>query len=900
MQKGRRIPDGGSPPWQNPETFTTRAEQDNCSRPSLGPSESDNQTALQVAASITGRPRARLPRKSHDGSFIPSASSGSAAASQQPSSGVKLSPLGKLLRAQTPDPALGNSKGMRSREMSMSMSDIPQRPSTSMEFRELQTADDALNRKRMAMHSAKKKHRPTEFSQTDMALTSDQFGTRHGTSIAEDATQQYHRECFQDDGSSIPARHRTLPHVMVEPSHQRALTTLSVIRKHQFITRSPAHTRAMTISQRGYVEVHAHGLTQFHTLDDLSTDLTNYSLMTRLAMIKNFREYKVFRNWELCVRHRKFKDRCRKLEGLMLMRNRSSWACAMDVNKECQILMKEIKEKDLKPPSQGFALETLVKEIQRRKEILIESLDVSRKRIMYIMDTYFAAVSGEINVERLRKVFKKNRDYDPDAAEARATEDMHALCRLFIFCEQIMNQTGIAMVNNELARVCRLFDNDQLGAIQAESFMRLDADTDVPLALPFPPDVEANIAQAVQVVLIPDGSSILEAVLKEMKDMCHAISYVVKHRLVTKMDLYIAPYVLDMYMGRKPDYMHCVLNSSNYVIGQQHLTRVVHLSISMALGTLSVGLNPYRQIFGFIEAHSAKEAIAPATDESGRTAFEMYHEQAEQYSIWHQTLAKLAVGEQELGLFRVKGRRIKTYILDRLQHIVDTQFDAYYTQVVSSITNIRLEGSRYSKKLEMQITNFESLVDVLPFILDLKPKLDEYEEAMNTAVKMKETLVFHYGLTTKGFDPDGQKLTLPSFNQHHCEQLRHQHKTAQVRMRNQRDQHVEIVKSSAEIFFKKVKMLDTILKSNLVNTITDDGSKVLEVLEGAYKTHAELTATAEGYVDVLHRLRMQGLNLALLEGAGKQLDTLRNIWSTIDGVQSAPHSFPALRHVHLI
>lgn len=306
------------------------------------------------------------------------------------------------------------------------------------------------------------------------------------------------------------------------------------------------------------------------------------------------------------------------------------------------------------------------------------------------------------------------------------------------------------------------------------------------------------------------------------------------------------------------------------------------MSEGQALSILSVGLNPYRPIFGFIEAHGAKEAIAPATDEHGRSVFEQYHEQAEQYSKWHQMLAKLAVSEQELGMFRVRGRRIKTYILDKLQHIVDSQFDAYYAQVVSSITNIRLEGSRYSKKLDMPITDFASLVDVLPFILDLKNKLDEYEEAMHTAVKMRETLFFHYGLTTKGFDPDGQKLTLPTFNQHLCDQLRQQHKTAMMRMRNQRDGHIELVKTSAETFFKQVKKLDTLLKSSAVHTISDDSSKVLQILEDALKTHTELTATAEGYRDVLHRLRMQGLNLSLLDGAGKALETLRNIWSTID------------------
>src|SRR6056300_1671797 len=108
----------------------------------------------QVSASLLTKPRPRLPRRSHDAtSFIPSASSASVS-SQQSSSGVKLSPLGKQQqqqqqqRSQTPDPLMAAMSGHRSRELSMSTSDIPARPRTSVEdFKELQAADDVLERK---------------------------------------------------------------------------------------------------------------------------------------------------------------------------------------------------------------------------------------------------------------------------------------------------------------------------------------------------------------------------------------------------------------------------------------------------------------------------------------------------------------------------------------------------------------------------------------------------------------------------------------------------------------------------------------------------------------------------------------------------------------------------------
>ena len=97
---------------------------------------------------------------------------------------------------------------------------------------------------------------------------------------------------------------------------------------------------------------------------------------------------------------------------------------------------------------------------------------------------------------------------------------------------------------------------------------------------------------------------------------------------------------------------------------------------------------------GWSEGETLTREAPLASDEIGKAIFERYHEQAEQYSKWHLALSKLTVSEQELGVFRVKGRRVKTYMLERLQQIVDAQFDAYYSHVVASITNIKLTGSR--------------------------------------------------------------------------------------------------------------------------------------------------------------------------------------------------------------
>jgi hypothetical protein len=46
--------------------------------------------------------------------------------------------------------------------------------------------------------------------------------------------------------------------------------------------------------------------------------------------------------------------------------------------------------------------------------------------------------------------------------------------------------------------------------------------------------------------LIPDGATIIDSVKKEVRDICHSISYVMKQRLVPKLDVYVAPSVLEL------------------------------------------------------------------------------------------------------------------------------------------------------------------------------------------------------------------------------------------------------------------------------------------------------------------------------------------------------------------
>ncbi len=155
---------------------------------------------------------------------------------------------------------------------------------------------------------------------------------------------------------------------------------------------------------------------------------------------------------------------------------------------------------------------------------------------------------------------------------------MDLLCRVWVICEHIVNQAAIWMHNEELARICRLLDINTLGSIQTESFLRIDMDADVSIDVPYSREEESKLAQIVQLVLIPDGKQLLDAIEKEMSMIYSSLSYAMRPRLVPKIDQYIAPAVLSKFVARKPEYLHCVTKSWRFAFSYDHLRKVLSLS----------------------------------------------------------------------------------------------------------------------------------------------------------------------------------------------------------------------------------------------------------------------------------------------------------------------------------
>jgi hypothetical protein len=70
-------------------------------------------------------------------------------------------------------------------------------------------------------------------------------------------------------------------------------------------------------------------------------------------------------------------------------------------------------------------------------------------------------------------------------------------------------------------------------------------------------------------------------------------------------------------------------------------------------------LNPYRPVFAFIEAYGTRDPIFCELEKS--------HLSSEQFAKWQNALSKFSISEQEIGSFRIKSRRLKVYIQEKLQ-----------------------------------------------------------------------------------------------------------------------------------------------------------------------------------------------------------------------------------------
>jgi hypothetical protein len=77
----------------------------------------------------------------------------------------------------------------------------------------------------------------------------------------------------------------------------------------------------------------------------------------------------------------------------------------------------DVQEKELRAPPTGWSVEQLKEDILRRREILQDALDSTRDRITNFLEKFFSSISETVSVDKLRAVYKHNRQGNIKKAE---------------------------------------------------------------------------------------------------------------------------------------------------------------------------------------------------------------------------------------------------------------------------------------------------------------------------------------------------------------------------------------------------------------------------------------------------------------------------------------------------
>ena len=75
------------------------------------------------------------------------------------------------------------------------------------------------------------------------------------------------------------------------------------------------------------------------------------------------------------------------------------------------------------------------------------------------------------------------------------------------------------------------------------------------------------------------------------------------------------------------------------------------------------------------------------------------------------------------------------------QAIIDSEFDAFHHHVMATITELKVAGSEFFKKLELPIASFQALAELMPFIMDLKCVAPSVNLVLSNLAKIRKLLL---------------------------------------------------------------------------------------------------------------------------------------------------------------
>jgi hypothetical protein len=693
--------------------------------------------------------------------------------------------------------------------------------------------------------------------------------------------REYRAEISCPDGTPVPAYNRKWPHIVLgaknnEQGNERAMSILSVVRKYDYISQSPGHTKAFSISQRGFVELHKKGLTEFEPLHDLNETMTKYAMATKLPLFAKFKLYKSFHHWDNALRHRKFKVRRMRAEQLLLQARREHWACVQHVMSECVQLTIDVQEGELRPSQTGWNIEQVKDEILRRREVLQEALETSRDRISAFLEKFFSSISNRVSVEKLREVYKHNRQRNTKQAALVASEDMTLLARLYCLCEHILCQTATQLYNKEFLRILHLLENSSTSVLNVDAAMHVAMPQTVQIELPYSDDEESNARNLAELTIVPSGSHVLSVIKQSFHTLYSSLSFSMRPRLLSNLETYIASEVFVPFATRKPEYTSIVTNSVDYVRFYARLERLIEESHKAAIDHCHVSMGHLRLMYAYMEGFSAR------TDHQRKELIHKYPQEVELYAAWSVALTKLPAQDHDCKAMRLKYRRLKTKMQDKLQlEIVDVRFNMFYDNTCAKITQLRKSGGSFVQNLDADVRTFGDLVKLLNTFKQLDQSLESFVKQLHACLHLREVMLTQYKTTTAFTSNPELKLNLPAISLNLADKMREQKQGAQLRMIQEHDRHVELVKSEVDSITKDTGALIRSIRGPNVQSLSASANLATETLQDARQKLNTLRNRTEVANEVLSMLKLPPLGSNLLEENRQVLDALETLWQAI-------------------
>ena len=697
----------------------------------------------------------------------------------------------------------------------------------------------------------------------------------------------YKAEISQPDGTPVPAYNRKWPHIVLdtindEEANERTMSILSVVRKYAYIAKSPAHTKAFSLSQRGYVESHAKGLTEFEPLLSLNVTMTQYAMALKQPIFAHFRTYKALRLWDFAVRRRKFQDRKNLANKIMMQARREHWACVQYVKSECVQLTLDVQEKNLRPSPAGWNVEQLKEDILRRREILQDALDATRTRITEFLEKFFSTISETVSVDKLRSIYKHNRQGRNKKASQIASEDMTLLARVYTLCEHIVCQTATELYNNEVERLLRLLEGCPVGVLNVDAAMTVPAPDLVRIELPHSAADKLDPANLAEIIVTPSGTSILEMLMQGLNTLYLSLSYSMRPRLMTNLEMYIASEVFLQYVSKKPDFNTVGMNSVDYLTYHKRLEDAISSSHDEAIDHCHLCMGHLRGLSAYSEGF-----VTRSRDELLQL-IDRYPREAEQYSAWLVALTKFPAHDADCGALRLKYRRLKLHMQDKLQQeIIDVRFEMFFEAANTAIAQLKDSSGFFVKNLEADTKTFDDLVSLFSISKELDACLEQFVAKVHSCLQQREVILTQYKTTTPFLENPEKKLHVPVLSITLADKMREERQSCRVKMIERHDWHVKLVKEEILRFQDEMNGLSRRVKGPKVQRMSSDTETALKAVQEGRQLLENLTSRSAVMDGVLEDLKLPRLNLRALEDSGGMVSGLEALWEAIHEWETA-------------